>query len=56
MSLVRRRRIPLTLKNMPQMTATVATHDLRPLHPKAAIRMSRHSARNGVEVRGPAAA
>ena len=54
--LVRRRRIAFPLENMSQVPATVRAHDLRPLHPERAVRVSRHRARDGVVERGPAAA
>jgi len=56
MSLIGRRRITLSLKNMPQVPATVRADDLSTLHTKCAVCMSRHSARNAVKVRWPAAA
>ncbi|THC98879.1 hypothetical protein EYZ11_001657 [Aspergillus tanneri] len=37
MSLVRGRRESLALKDVPQMTPTVAAHDLSPLRPKGLI-------------------
>lgn len=54
--LVRRRRIALSLENVSQMASTVRTHYLGPLHAKGVVRMSRHSARQAVEVGGPSAA
>ena len=56
MPLIRRRGISLALEHMPQMAPTFTAHDLRPRHPKRAIRMPRHSARNAVEIRRPPAA
>lgn len=56
MPLICRRRIPLALEDMAQMTPAVTTHNLRPLHPKRAIRMSSHGAGDRVKVRRPAAA
>ena len=53
MPLIRRRRIPLPFKHMPQMAATVTTHNLRPRHPKRDIRMPRHRPRNAIEIRRP---
>jgi hypothetical protein len=55
MPLICRRRIPLTLENMTQMTPAVTTHNLRPLHPKRAIRVSGHRTGDRVKVRRPAA-
>lgn len=55
MPLIRRRRIPLPLKHMPQVSPTITTHNLRALHPKRAIRMPRHGPRDAVEIRGPSA-
>lgn len=55
MPFICRRRIPLTLKDMAQMTPAVTTHNLRPLHPKRAIRMSGHRTGDGVKVCRPAA-
>ena len=54
--LIRRRGIPLSLKNMSQMPSALTTHDLRPRHPKSTIRMSRHSAGDSVKVGRPSAA
>lgn len=56
MPLIRRRRIPLPLKHMPQMAPAIVAYDLRPFHPERAIRVPLHSARQGVEIRRPAAA
>ena len=55
MPLISRSRVPLPLKDMPQMPTTVRTRDLNPLHPKRAIRVSRHSTRDGIKVRRPSA-
>ena len=55
MPLIRRRRIPLPLENMSQVTSTVRTHNLRPLHAKSAIRMASHRPRDRIEVGGPSA-
>lgn len=55
MPLIRRGRIPLPLKHMPQMPPTLGTHNLRPRHPKRAIRMPRHRAGDTIEVRRPSA-
>lgn len=55
MPLIRGRRIPLALEHMAQMPAAVATHDLRALHPKRTVGMSRHGPRQGIKVRGPSA-
>lgn len=55
MPLICRRRIPLALEDMTQMTPAITTHNLRPLHPKRAIRMSGHRTRDRVKVRRPAA-
>lgn len=55
MPLIRRRRIPLPLKHMPQMPSTIRTNNLRPRHPKRRIRMSDHSTRDTVEIGGPSA-
>jgi len=54
--LVRRRRIALSLEDVSQMASTVRTHNLGPLHAEGAVGMSRHSAREAVEVSGPSAA
>jgi hypothetical protein len=40
---------------MTQMTPAVTTHNLRPLHPKRAIRVSGHRTGDRVKVRRPAA-
>lgn len=56
MSLIGRRREPLTLEDMAQMTATVAAYYLGPLHSKCVVHMPRHRARNRIEIRGPTAA
>jgi len=56
MPLIRRRRIPLPLNHMPQMPTAITTHNLRPLHPKRAVRVPGHGARHGVEEGRPAAA
>lgn len=56
MPLIRRRRIPLPLKHMPQMSSTLRTNNLGPRHPKRTIRVSRHRARDTVKIRRPAAA
>lgn len=56
MPLIRRRRIPLALKNMSQMAPTITANNLRPRHPKPAVHMPRHRARDAVEIRRPAAA
>lgn len=56
MSLIRRRRVALSLKHMSQMSSTVAAHNLCPLHAECAVGVSSHCARNGVEERRPAAA
>ncbi len=56
MPLIRRRRIPLALKNMPQMASTVTAHNLRPLHPKRPVHVPRHRPRDAVEIRRPPAA
>ena len=56
MALVRRGRIALALEYMAQMATTVAAHNLRARHAKGAVRMSRHRARDRVEVGRPAAA
>lgn len=53
MSLVRRRRIPLSLEHMSQMPATVTTHDLRPRHSKRPVLMPRHRTRERIEEGGP---
>lgn len=42
------------LEHMSQMPTTIRTHNLRPLHPKRAIRMSNHRARHRIEKRRPA--
>lgn len=56
MSLIRRRRITLSLEDMAEVAAAVRTNDLSPLHAKAAVCMAGHGARDTVEVSGPAAA
>lgn len=55
MPLIRRRRVPLPLKHMPQMPSTVITDNLRPHHPKRTILVPLHRAGDRVEVRRPAA-
>lgn len=55
MSLICRRRIPLSLENMSQMSSTIATSDFRTLHAEGGVRMSRYGTGDRVEVRGPAA-
>ena len=55
MPLIRRRRIPLPLEHMPQMSSTPRTHNLRPFHPKSAIHIPLHGAGDAVEIRRPAA-
>lgn len=54
-SLVRRRRVPFSLKHMPQMPSALRTHNLRPAHPEAAIRMPLHRSGDGVKERRPPA-
>jgi len=54
MPLISRRRVSLPLENMPQMSPTIAAHDLRPRHPEGAVRMPRHRPRDTVEIRRPA--
>lgn len=56
MSLVRRRRVSLSLEDVSQVTSTVAAHDLCPLHAECAVGVSGHCARNGVEECRPSAA
>lgn len=56
MSLVRRRRVSLTLEHMSQVTSAVAAYDLCPLHAECAVGMSGHRTRDGIEECGPAAA
>ena len=56
MPLIRRRRIPLPLEHMPQMPSALRACDLRPLHPKSAVRVPGHGAGDAVEVGGPTAA
>ncbi len=41
---------------MSQMSPAVTAHNLRARHPESAVRMSRHSARDRVKIRRPAAA
>src|SRR5215469_4168746 len=55
MPLIRRCRVSLSLKHMPQMPSTICAHNLRPLHPKTLVRMSLHCSRNGVEKGRPPA-
>jgi hypothetical protein len=54
--LIRRGGIALPFEDMAQMATTIAADDLCSLHTYCAIRMSRHSAWNGIEVRGPTTA
>ena len=56
MPLIRRRRVSLSLEHMTQMASTITTHNLNPLHPKRAVRMSRYRTRNSVKERRPSAA
>ena len=56
MSLIRRRRVSLSLEHMSQMSSTVAANDLCPLHAERAVGVSCHSARDSVKERRPAAA
>lgn len=56
MPLIRSSRIALPLENMPQMPATIRTHNLGTFHAKRLICMPRHRARDGVEKGRPAAA
>lgn len=56
MSLVCRGRIAFALENMSQMAAAVGAHNLGARHAKGAVCMSRHCARDRVEVGWPAAA
>lgn len=55
-SLIRRRRKPLALKDMTQMTSAVTAHDFRAFHPKRSISVSRHRTGNRIEVGGPTTA
>ena len=54
--LIRRCRISFSLEHVPQMPTAIRADDLRPRHTKRVILMPRHSARQGVEIRGPSAA
>lgn len=56
MPLIRRRRVSLPLENMPKMSTTLRTNNLRPLHSERAIRMPSHSAWDRIEVCRPTAA
>lgn len=56
MSLVRWRRISLSLEDMAKMTPAIAAHNLRPLHAKTFVRVSCHCAWDGIEIGGPATA
>lgn len=55
MPLIRRRGISLSLKDMPKMTTTIRAHNFGPRHSKRIVRVSRHSARDIVEIRRPSA-
>lgn len=56
MPLISGRRVVFASEDMSQMPSTITTHNLRPRHPKRAIRMPCHGARDRVEVSGPPAA
>jgi hypothetical protein len=56
MPLIRRRLIPLPLKHMTQMPATIRTDYLRPRRAHRPIRAPLYGSRDAVEVRGPSAA
>ena len=56
MPLIRRRRVSLSFKDMPKMSTTFGTNNLRPLHSERAVRMPSHSAWDRIEVCRPAAA
>lgn len=56
MPLIRRRRVPLPLKHMPQVPAAVRARNLRPCHAEGAVGVADDSAGDGIEVGGPAAA
>lgn len=47
---------PLSLENMPQVTPTVITHNLRPAHAQTVIRPLAYSSRDSVPKGRPAAA
>lgn len=55
MPLIRRRRIPLALEHMSQMTPAVGAQDLGALHAERAVGVAGDGARDAVEVGGPAA-
>lgn len=54
--LVGRRGVSLALEDVPQVSTAVAANNLRSLHAESAVGMPCHSAGDGVEERGPAAA
>ncbi len=56
MPLVGRSGIALPLEDVSQVAAAVTTYNLRPRHPKTAVRVSRHSAGDTVEICGPSTA
>ena len=56
MPLIRRRRVPLSLEYMPEMSTTFRADNLCPLHSEGAVRMPGHSAWDRIEVCRPAAA
>jgi len=55
MPLVRGCRVALSLENMTEMTSTVRTHNLDPLHAKCAVGVSGDGSRESVKERRPAA-
>lgn len=56
MPLVRRRRVSFSLKHMAQMSSTVTTDNLNPLHAKRPIYMSRNRSGHRIEICRPATA
>jgi len=56
MPLVRRRGVTLSLEDVSQVATAITTHNLRPRHPEGAVRVSRHSAGDTIEVCGPSTA
>lgn len=56
MPLIRRRRIPFSLKHMAQMSSTVIAHDFNSLHAKCTVLIPANSAWDCVEECGPATA
>jgi len=51
--LIRRRRVTLALEHVSQMTATIATHYLRPRHAECTVRVPSYSSGHSIEESWP---